>query len=130
VKILLASANATHTMTDARGTLARDAASARTEVVAWTKSRAADRRRLLRGRCGRTRAVATVRPVVEQLAAETGADLVILGGSRLSRYAVRIRGLAPLPAPVACGMQLGTVAVRPGRCKGAIPAGLWESGHR
>lgn len=61
--------------------------------------------------------------VVDQLTAavgriheETGADLVILGGSRLSPYAAAVRGRTPLPIvePVACAVQLTEALVRLG----------------
>ena len=61
--------------------------------------------------------------VVEALAAaaatvtaETGADLVILGGARLSPYAapLRARSRVPVLEPVACGVQMAEALVRLG----------------
>ena len=61
--------------------------------------------------------------IVEQLLAEVGAvhagvgaDLVILGGSRLSPYAATLRSRTPLPIiePVACGVAMAEALVRAG----------------
>ena len=57
--------------------------------------------------------------VVARLAAEaaaTGADLVILGGSRLSPYAAALRGRTPLVVvePVACAVTMAESLVRIG----------------
>lgn len=53
---------------------------------------------------------------VEAARSEVGADLVILGGSRLSLYAARLRRLTPVPIlePVACAVQVAEALVRLG----------------
>jgi len=60
--------------------------------------------------------VTTMVTAVEQLIAEDGADLVVLGGARLSPYAASLRGrvAVPIVEPVACGVQLAEAAVRLG----------------
>lgn len=70
---------------------------------------------------------------LEHVVAESGADLVILGGSRLSPYAARIRARVRVPVvePIACGIQLAEAAVRLGLRqskvgKFATPPGLRE----
>lgn len=54
--------------------------------------------------------------IVQAVRVEVGADLVILGGSRLSRYAAALRRVVPLPVlePVACAVQLAEALVRLG----------------
>ena len=84
------------------------------------------------GRCATVRAVplppldAPLPPdaeIIERLAAEAeharahaGADLVILGGARLSPYAAGLRRHIPLPViePVACGTAMAEALVRIG----------------
>jgi allantoin racemase len=68
---------------------------------------------------------------VDDVVAERAADLVILGGARLSPYAARIRDRArvPLVEPVGCAIQMAEAAVRLGLrqsklCKFAPPPGL------
>ena len=101
----------------------------------------------LAGRCSDVRAVslppldstdpspaaaeAEVLAAVEHLVAESAADLVILGGSRLSPYAARIGDRAPVPIvePVACAVHMAEAAVRLGLrqsklCKFAPPPGM------
>ena len=50
------------------------------------------------------------------LVADTRADLVILGGARLSPYAaaLRPRSAVPIIEPVACGVQMAEALVRLG----------------
>jgi allantoin racemase len=76
-------------------------------------------------------AASDVLAAVEDVIAESAADLVILGGARLSPYAARIRDRAPVPLvePVACAVQLAEAAVRLGlrqskMCKFAPPPGM------
>jgi len=59
-------------------------------------------------------AVTAVATAVEQVIAENGADLVVLGGARLSPYAARLRErvAVPIVEPVACGVLLAEAAVR------------------
>jgi allantoin racemase len=54
--------------------------------------------------------------IVQAVRMELGADLVILGGSRLSRYAAALRRVVPVPViePVACAVQLAEGLVRLG----------------
>ena len=103
----------------------------------------------LTGRCAGVRAVSLppldaaepsppeaeseVLSAVEHVVAESTADLVILGGSRLSPYAARIRARAsvPLVEPVACAVQMAEAAVRLGlrqskMCKFAPPTGMQD----
>jgi allantoin racemase len=103
----------------------------------------------LAGRCSAVRAVslppldttepsppaaeAEVMGAVEHVVAESAADLVILGGSRLSPYAARVRDRAPVPVvePIACAVQMAEAAVRLGlrqskMCKFAPPPGTRE----
>jgi allantoin racemase len=98
-------------------------------------------------RCGGVRAVAlppvggpapTTEAVVGALAteitraqAELGADLVILGGARLSPYAAPLRPAVRIPVlePVACAMQIAEALVRLGLAQSktgrfAAPPGL------
>lgn len=51
---------------------------------------------------------------VAMLIADTRADLVILGGARLSPYAAALRPRSPVPIiePVACGIQMAEALVR------------------
>src|SRR5262249_21138876 len=60
-------------------------------------------------RAGKPRAAAG-----EQVSSESGADLVVLGGARLSPYAARLRErvAVPIVEPVACGIHLAEAAVR------------------
>ena len=53
---------------------------------------------------------------VAALVADTRADLVILGGARLSPYAAALRPRSPVPIiePVACGVQMAEALVRLG----------------
>ena len=53
---------------------------------------------------------------VAALVADTRADLVILGGARLSPYAAALRRRSPVPIiePVACGVQMAEALVRLG----------------
>jgi allantoin racemase len=103
----------------------------------------------LTGRCAAVRAVklppldatepsppeaeSEVLAAVDHVVAESAADLVILGGSRLSPYAARIRARAPVPVvePVACAVQMAEAAVRLGlrqskMCKFAPPTGMQD----
>jgi allantoin racemase len=59
-------------------------------------------------------AVTAVATAVEQVIAENGADLVVLGGARLSPYAARLRErvAVPIVEPVACGVQFAEAVVR------------------
>jgi len=61
-------------------------------------------------------AVTALTTAVAQVIAESGADLVVLGGARLSPYAARLRErvAVPIVEPVACGIQLAEAAVRLG----------------
>lgn len=54
--------------------------------------------------------------VVGKVVGETGADLVILGGARLSPHAAALRLRSPVPVvePVACGVQMAEALVRLG----------------
>jgi allantoin racemase len=54
--------------------------------------------------------------IVQAVRVELGADLVILGGSRLSRYAAALRRVVSIPVlePVACAVQLAEALVRLG----------------
>jgi len=62
------------------------------------------------------RIVAELAGVVDAARVELGADLVILGGSRLSPYAAALRRVVPIPVlePVACGVQVAEALVRLG----------------
>jgi allantoin racemase len=103
----------------------------------------------LTGRCAGVRAVSLppldaaepsppeaeseVLAAVDHVVAESAADLVILGGSRLSPYAAHIRDRAPVPVvePVACAVQMAEAAVRLGlrqskTCKFAPPTGMHD----
>jgi len=53
---------------------------------------------------------------IVRVTTETGADLVILGGARLSPYAAAVRPLSRVPVlePVACGVQMAEALVRLG----------------
>jgi allantoin racemase len=59
-------------------------------------------------------AVTAMVTAVERVIAEAGADLVVLGGARLSPYAASLRDrvAVPIVEPVACGVQLAEAAVR------------------
>jgi Asp/Glu/hydantoin racemase len=77
---------------------------------------------------------ADVAAEIERLRRDTGADLVILGGSRLSPCAAALRRLTPVPVlePVACGVQVAEALVRLGLRqskvdKYAAPPGPWEA---
>ena len=61
--------------------------------------------------------VARVAEEAAQAHARSGADLVILGGARLSPYAVALRHRTPLTViePVACGIAMAEALVRIGR---------------
>jgi len=61
-------------------------------------------------------AQARVVGAVERLIEETGADLVVLGGARLSPYASCVRDRVPVPViePIACAVQLAEASVRLG----------------
>ncbi len=54
--------------------------------------------------------------VISSVTGDTGADLVILGGARLSPYAAaaRERSRAPILEPVSCGVQMAEALVRLG----------------
>jgi allantoin racemase len=62
------------------------------------------------------RIVADLLVAIGSVQAEAGADLVILGGSRLSPYAaaLRLRTATPIVEPVACAVRLAEAAVRLG----------------
>jgi allantoin racemase len=62
------------------------------------------------------RVVDALADAVRRIAAETPADLVILGGSRLSPFAAPLRHHTPMPIlePVACAVQMAEAAVRLG----------------
>ena len=73
---------------------------------------------------------------VERILAEDGADLVVLGGARLSPYAASLRDrvAVPIVEPVACGIQLAEAAVRLGlrqskAGKFAAPPGFGKGGE-
>jgi allantoin racemase len=84
------------------------------------------------GRCAAVRAVtlppldtadpspagaeAHVIAAVEDIIEQTGADLVVLGGARLSPYAARVRRRVAVPVvePIACAVQMAEAAVRLG----------------
>src|SRR5262249_47335614 len=59
-------------------------------------------------------AVTAIVTAAEQVIGESGADLVVLGGARLSPYAARLRErvAALIVEPIACGVQLAAAAVR------------------
>jgi Asp/Glu/hydantoin racemase len=61
--------------------------------------------------------VARVAEEAAQAHTRSGADLVILGGARLSPYAVALRHRTPLTViePVACGIAMAEALVRIGR---------------
>ena len=103
----------------------------------------------LTGRCAGVRAVklppldatepsppeaeSEVLAAIDHVVAESAADLVILGGSRLSPYAAHIRDRAPVPVvePVACAVRMAESAVRLGlrqskTCKFAPPTGMHD----
>jgi allantoin racemase len=63
-----------------------------------------------------TELAARLAAAVDRLRAEVGADLVILGGARLSPYAAALRPLTAVPVlePVACGVQVAEALVRLG----------------
>ena len=63
-----------------------------------------------------TQVVAELTAAVEAVRAQVGADLVVLGGSRLSPYAAALRRVVPIPVlePVACGVQVAEALVRLG----------------
>ena len=60
--------------------------------------------------------VAELAAIVAAMRAQLGADLVILGGSRLSTYAAALRQAVPVPVlePVACAVQIAEALVRLG----------------
>jgi allantoin racemase len=62
------------------------------------------------------RVVEALAAAVAGVTAETGADLVILGGARLSPYAAPLRAQSRVPVlePVACGVQMAEALVRLG----------------
>jgi allantoin racemase len=77
---------------------------------------------------------ADVAAEVERLQGDTGADLVILGGARLSPCAVALRRRTPVPIlePVACGVHVAEALVRLGlrqskAGKYATPPLPWEA---
>jgi len=77
---------------------------------------------------------ADVAAEVERLRRDTGADLVILGGARLSPCAAALRRLTAVPVlePVACGVQVAEALVRLGlrqskAGKYATPPLPWEA---
>ncbi len=81
------------------------------------------------------RVVAELAAVVRQVQEEAGAELVVLGGTRLSPYAAALSRRAPVPIvePVACGVQMAEALLRLGlrqsrAGKFAPPPGLDESG--
>jgi len=61
-------------------------------------------------------AVTAIVTAAEQVIGESGADLVVLGGARLSPYAARLRErvAALIVEPIACGVQLAEAAVHLG----------------
>lgn len=63
--------------------------------------------------------VADLAAQVERVSEDDGADLVILGGSRLSPYAaaLRLKTRVPILEPVACGIQFAEALVRLGLCQ-------------
>jgi len=62
------------------------------------------------------RVVEALAAAVAGVTAETGADLVILGGARLSPYAAPLRAQSRVPVlePIACGVQMAEALVRLG----------------
>jgi allantoin racemase len=63
--------------------------------------------------------VADLAAQVERVSEDDGADLVILGGSRLAPYAaaLRLKTRVPILEPVACGIQFAEALVRLGLCQ-------------
>lgn len=60
--------------------------------------------------------VSELATAIHAVRVQAGADLVILGGSRLSPYAAALRTAVPIPVlePVACGVQVAEALVRLG----------------
>lgn len=80
------------------------------------------------------RVAADLAAEIERLRAETQADLVILGGARLSPHAAALRALTDVPVlePVACGVQVAEALVRLGLTQSKVgkfagPPMAWDA---